>query len=266
MDNKPIKKTVCSSDSPNGDLTSLEVVFNWLKLFAQQIAPKTTNEDAERPPTSPTKTILVANSYVYLKLCVLGQKEPGLVEEINQFMREKNISFLFYPTENATAAEPFQIPIIDNLLWKLVGEYSLRASPNSHLAFVQVLRQAMREIVCSSKRIEIRNWFLRFAEMAEIQAYVGELMPEVVEPAPPPPLPPSAIQSQQSMDTERELKRQDSKASLFDAASQDSNCPSTPLSTTSSTQPPVKLTESEVQEYCEWVDEMSKIGKQKSWF
>lgn len=257
LENRAIKKTAMVGESANGDLTSLTFVLDWLKLFAKQISSSTSNdppngEDVIAAKSRSRKTIILANSYVYFKLCMLGQKEPELVDQINSFMSERRMCFLFYPTENACTAEIYQLPVLDSLFWRLVGEYSLRANPSSRLAVLQIIHQAMREI--AAKRTVIRTWFLRFAQMAEIESYVSQHMPECSD----------LVPAESSREETREattgaMRREESKTNLLlnDVASE-SSAPSTPAP--SSSQPPVKLTEAEVLDYCEWVDDMSRIG------
>lgn len=247
LENKPIKKTACILETQNGDLNSLSLVLEWLKSFANQL--KNSNKGKER------KTIIIANSYVYLKLSLLAQKEPNFLDEINSLMSENKMKFLFYPTE--TSAENFHMPLLDNLFWQLVGEYSLRTNPNSRLAFLQVYRQALREIM--SKRADVRTWFIRFAQMSDVEAYMSELIPaSSVEQESKPALLHSTI-SDVEMKEEREIKREDSRIQLNES-SQESTSGSATNTVNAQPQQSVKLTDSEINEYCQWVDDMSRIG------
>lgn len=256
LENKAIKKAACIHETQNGDLNSLSIVFDWLKQFAQQLSL------SDNPKQ---KRIILANSYVYLKLCLLGQKEPEVLDEINRFLGENRIRFVFYPTESNSSNENLQIPILDGLFWQIVGELSLRVNPSSQLAFLQAFRQSLREVL--EHKSEMRAWFMRFAQVAEIDSYMEELIPKVVELPPPPVVAQETVSSSSSKEDVRTIKREDSRLSISEFSQDSSNggpnsngsghvaVPQSPA--------PVKLTEAEVNEYCQWVDDMSKIGKVK---
>lgn len=256
LENKAIKKAACIHETQNGDLNSLSIVFDWLKQFVKQLSL------SDNPKQ---KRIILANSYVYLKLCLLGQKEPEVLDEINRFLGENRIRFLFYPTESNSSNENLQIPILDGLFWQIVGELSLRVNPSSQLAFLQAFRQSLREVL--ENKSEMRAWFMRFAQVAEIDSYMEELIPKVVELPPPPVVAQETVSSSSSKEDVRTIKREDSRLSISEFSQDSSNggpnsngsghvaVPQSPV--------PVKLTEAEVNEYCQWVDDMSKIGKIK---
>jgi hypothetical protein len=256
---KNIHKLASIHESQNGDLNSLTFVHDWLKLFVQQLA--SFNDTTRR------QHILISNSYLFLKLCSLAQKEPSttLLDDINTLLVQHHISFLFHPAESTAEASLMTVPGLEAMFWQTMGDYSLRASVNSRLAFLQVFRQTMRLLLTNTTRSEMRDWFVRFGAVGGVEEQLGAML-----------MPISSTQQSSSgggvsvVDNVAAALGED--VAMNDVAmgedvtmcggdgadlSQDNMTHSI---VNTSQQVNVKLTEAEVNEYCEWVDDMSRIG------
>lgn len=253
MATKNIHKLASIHESQNGDLNALTFVHDWLKLFVQQLASLNN--------TNTRQHILIGNSYLFLKLCSLAQKEPStLLDDINTLLVQHHISFLFHPAESTAESSLMTVPGLEAMFWQTMGDYSLRASVNSRLAFLQVFRQTMRLLLTNS---EMRDWFVRFGAVGGVEEQLGAMLMPIAS-------------TQQSSGGETSVV--DNVALVEDVAMNDvtmgedvtiggggdgadlsqDNMTHSILNT--SQQVNVKLTEAEVNEYCEWVDDMSRIG------
>lgn len=242
-----IRNTVSIENSSNGDLNNINMFLNWIRLFVKQQQSVRSSSFSFMPPPnsssfSSSPTLLLINSYMYVKLSnlVLSSQEYN---ELSNLLQNENIYLLVYPVEKSN--DQFNINIFKRFreIWKaMLASYSLKENPNNELSFLYMYKQCLRKLILNNKNL-VRDSFNQLIKMYSLPL---EPFADLADQSQ---LQHSQLQPQNSIDHDSNMDNSNIDELLFNEDSERKN--DFKIS---------DLSEKEIDEYIDWIDEMSKMG------
>lgn len=224
-----ILNTVCLEETQAGEMNDLSMFIRWLKKFVISEREQAPAAASSNPPI-----ILLVNSF--LCIFILNNFIMEKHEDLLNLCQSYNVHILFYPLENTS---DFINQSIYNKFkdeWKgFMLQYAIRTNPHTQLGFLQILKQTLRRIDPNFTEI-----FEKINKLYQLDLKIEETTKETTD----------------STKTEE----------YYDEEGGGNTTISTSVNTQNNNQnpsvfnPPIKFTEEEVNEYIDWIDEMSKIG------
>jgi hypothetical protein len=245
---KTIKNTISFGFTANGDPNSLEYFLNWLKLFIkqQQTNPKNNNSQP---------LVLLLSSFMYVKLSILitnAQKE--LQNELFDLMHAQNVHLLFYPIEKPT--DSLNQNLFDKFcdIWEdSVRFYAQRDNPNNDLSFLHIYKYCLRKL-CFQNRNLISESFNKLIQMYELPLDLAVSQDMVL----------TNSYTQNGVHQNGHNNNNNNKALENALENNDESQAELDLNNKSTLNNNVNIlevmSEQEIDEYVEWIEEMSKIG------
>jgi hypothetical protein len=242
LDANPIKNTASIERTQTGDLNNLSMFTNWIKLFAKQLKAIASSLPQSNNSVSKSPTILLLNSYIYLKLSNLTIS----IEQYNELislLTNENICLMVYPVENKS--DQINLNLFKKFcdIWtSLVLSCSMKENPNNETSFLFLYKESLRKLFMNKNLIRdsfnqlIRLYSLpieQYPELPESHSIHQSLdqsqnhsgLPENVN-----------VDTNDELDCDEERVEKKNEIKLSD------------------------LSDQEIEEYAQWVDEMSKIG------
>jgi hypothetical protein len=158
----PIVKTVHVERSLTGDLNNLSMFINWIKKFAAQLKQIQSTQQKK-----PSPNIIMLNSYIYIKLSNLTSTLDQY-EELTNLLISENLILLVYPV--ACARDQINAGLFRCLCdaWKsTVLSYASKENPNNDLSFIIMYRQCLRRVVQQHKQF-VRDSFNQLIRLYEL--------------------------------------------------------------------------------------------------